>query len=245
MSGPGDNGERADHYVLGLLEGEELARFEAALATDPALQAAVAASRERFLDLDRTARPVAVDGAMWERIAARLDGAPETEHPATMGPGTGTARATPPAAANQNRPAAWRNLSFAALAASLLLSAGLVWTLLSEPQVRIVAVLIDAGGAPLAVVEDYGGDAAKVTLLAEFDVPEGKTMQVWTLPSPEIGPVSLGLLERSSTAVLEAAGLPAPHEDQLYEITVEQAGGSPTGRPTGPILVKGFGKAPR
>jgi anti-sigma-K factor RskA len=31
-----------------------------------------------------------------------------------------------------------------------------------------------------------------------------------------------------------------PKQDQLYELTLEQAGGSSTGRPTGPILAKGF-----
>lgn len=31
---------------------------------------------------------------------------------------------------------------------------------------------------------------------------------------------------------------------QLYEITLEPSGGSPTGRPTGPIQVKGFAKSP-
>jgi anti-sigma-K factor RskA len=32
---------------------------------------------------------------------------------------------------------------------------------------------------------------------------------------------------------------PPPGPDQLFEITLEPAGGSPTGRPTGPILFKG------
>ena len=55
----------------------------------------------------------------------------------------------------------------------------------------------------------------------------------------------LGLLEAARSVVLEGPDLPQPREDQLYEITVENEGGSPTGRPTGPILVKGFAKLPR
>ena len=70
-------------------------------------------------------------------------------------------------------------------------------------------------------------------------------MQVWTLPSQDMGPVSLGLLDAARSAVLDGPDLPQPREDQLYEITVENEGGSPTGRPTGPILVKGFAKLPR
>jgi anti-sigma-K factor RskA len=70
-------------------------------------------------------------------------------------------------------------------------------------------------------------------------------MQVWTLPSREMGPMSLGLLEDAHSATLRGPALPRPQDAQLYEITLEQAGGSPTGRPTGPILAKGFAKLAR
>jgi anti-sigma-K factor RskA len=81
-----------------------------------------------------------------------------------------------------------------------------------------------------------------VRLLRDFDVPEGKTFQVWTLPSQEMGPVSLGLIDRARSVRLQGPSLPAPRNDQLYEITLEQQGGSPTGRPTGPIIAKGFAR---
>ena len=64
-------------------------------------------------------------------------------------------------------------------------------------------------------------------------------LQVWTLPSRERGPVSVGLMDRARTLELELKDLPPPGPDQLFEITLEPAGGSPTGRPTGPILFKG------
>ena len=60
-----------------------------------------------------------------------------------------------------------------------------------------------------------------------------------------MGPTSLGLLTPGETVTLDFAKLPMPLEQQLYEITLEQQGGSPTGRPTGPILAKGFAKRPR
>ena len=116
---------------------------------------------------------------------------------------------------------------------------------MSQPEPRVVAVLLDNAGEPQAIVEDFGNASARVTPLVDFTVPDGRTMQVWTLPSKELGPVSLGLLPRSQEAVLDGPVLPQPQEAQLYEITIEQAGGSPTGRPTGPILVKGFAKMPR
>jgi anti-sigma-K factor RskA len=59
------------------------------------------------------------------------------------------------------------------------------------------------------------------------------------LPSRERGPVSVGLMDRPRTLELQLGDLPRPSADQLFEITLEPAGGSPTGRPTGPILFKG------
>lgn len=222
----------ADDYVLGLLEDNELEAVEAALLTDQAMQIAVSNSRERFLELDLTAKPVPVPPQIWENIAARLDKSADTAR-------------VPPVAANSNNGTFWRRLALTASAASIFLAAGLLWSLNNQPDPVVIAVLLDDKGQAQALVEDFGDRSAKVTLLADFAVPEDKVMQVWTLPSKEMGPVSLGLLATSTTAVLDGPELPKPHLDQLYEITVEQRGGSPTGRPTGPILVKGYSKAAR
>ena len=95
------------------------------------------------------------------------------------------------------------------------------------------------------MIEDFGNDAAKVTPLVDVAVPADRSLQLWTLPTKDMGPVSISVLEGWRTATVEGPGLPGPREEQLYEITLEPLGGSPTGRPTGPILGKGFAKAPR
>lgn len=236
MSDRNDLARLADEFVLGLLDPEEHAEVDARLETDPALRALVAASRDRFLDLDLAAKPADVSADLWSRIEDRLSD-PVRDHP--------SASPRPATPANDNGPGRWRATALASLAASVVLAVGLGWSLLSAPEPKVIAVLLDEAGTPLALVEDYGDASARVTPLVDFDVPAGHTMQVWTLPSPELGPVSLGLLPGSDTTLLDGPALPAPKEDQLYEITVEQAGGSPTGRPTGPILVKGFAKIPR
>ena len=59
------------------------------------------------------------------------------------------------------------------------------------------------------------------------------------MPSRERGPVSVGLMDQARTLQLSLKDLPPPGPDQLFEITLEPAGGSPTGRPTGPVLMKG------
>ena len=65
-------------------------------------------------------------------------------------------------------------------------------------------------------------------------------MQVWTLYDKAVGPVSLGTLTESKVVRLGSSDLPRPSANQLYEITLEPAPGSPPGKPTGPILIKGY-----
>ena len=108
------------------------------------------------------------------------------------------------------------------------------------PEPVVIAVLLDNAGAPTAVVEDYGGADARIRFVSGVEVPQDRQMQVWTLPSAEMGPISLGLLTGTGTADLDAPHLPEPADGQLYEITLEPRGGSPTGRPTGAILAKGL-----
>ena len=87
--------------------------------------------------------------------------------------------------------------------------------------------------------EIFGSDDYVLLPLTSINVPEGKALEVWTLPSRERGPVSVGLMNQARTLTLSLKDLPMPRPDQLFEITLEPATGSPTGRPTGPVLFKG------
>ncbi|MDO9415246.1 anti-sigma factor [Pararhizobium sp.] len=227
--------EFADEYALGLLDASEVREAEDLLHSSPAFRAAMAQSRDRFLELDLLAHPVPVSESLWDRIDERLG---EQQPTPELAP-------KPLPVANDNAVNRWRLPALSGLAASMLLAVGLGWSLMVQPEPQVIAVLLNDAGEPLVLVEDYGDTSARITPLSDFDVPAGRTMQVWTLPNKELGPVSLGLLEASHTVTLDGPVLPQPHDEQLYEITLEQAGGSPTGRPTGPILVKGFAKLPR
>jgi len=221
----------ADEYVLGLLDAVAAGEIEDSMKRDPELQAAIAASRDRFLPLDTGLAPQSVSEDLWQRIESAL---PQQEKPATPLP-----------VANDNGARRWKFAAFTSLAASLILAVGLIYSLTRTVEPLVIAVLVNDAGEVQAVVEDFGNDEASVRLLADFAVPRDKTIQVWTLPSRDVGPVSLGLLEGVRSARLQGPALPRPRADQLYELTLEQAGGSPTGRPTGPILAKGFARMPR
>ncbi|WP_165215749.1 anti-sigma factor [Affinirhizobium pseudoryzae] len=223
----------ADDYVLGLLDPAEQAAVEAEANRNAALRQAIGRAQDRFLPLDMTARPVPVPANLWPLIEARLSAA--KVDPADA----------PQAAANDNRLSFWRRSTFTGLAASLLLAVGLGWSLTRTVEPLVVAVLVNGAGEVQAVVEDFGSERAVVRLLTDVSLPADRSLQVWTLPSREMGPVSLGLVDGASSTRLDPPSLPRPRDAQLYEITLEPAGGSPTGRPTGPILAKGFAKLPR
>jgi anti-sigma-K factor RskA len=111
--------------------------------------------------------------------------------------------------------------------------------------VMIAVLLNPADATPGAIVEAFADDSVRLVPLDRFEIPAGNILQVWTLPDPATGPVSLGTFSDPSAIRLSGPDLPSPQTGQLYEITLEPAPGSPTGRPTGPILVKGFAKAPQ
>lgn len=223
----------ADDYVLGLLETSEATAVEAAMESDGELRAAIAASRERFLPLDTAVEPAAIKGELWSNIESRL---PLQSKSASL-------KLTH--TANDNSTNRWRAVAVSAIAATVVLAAGLTFSLTRTTEPLVIAVLVNETGEVQAVVEDFGNERATVRMLADVAVPGDKTIQVWTLPSKDVGPVSLGLIDGVRSARLDGPALPTPRSDQLYEITLEQAGGSPTGRPTGPILAKGFARMPR
>jgi anti-sigma-K factor RskA len=222
--------ERAGDYVLGLMEGAEQQAFVREMARDAELAGMVTRLSAQMQALDDTATGT-TDPAMWTRIDDRIAALPQF-----------SARA-----ANDNR----LNLQrWGALAASVVVALGVGYfagQALTPPEARptMVAVLINQSDAsPGAIIEAFGDDSVHIVPLEQFEVPEGQVLQVWTLPDPATGPVSLGTLDGPLEARLRGPDLPAPASGQLYEITLEPAPGSPTGRPTGPILVKGFAKAP-
>jgi anti-sigma-K factor RskA len=225
--------------VTGLASEEETQAFDARLAREPQARAAMARARERFLDLDTTAAPVAPSPRLWARIEADLGQGGRVEsldaHRAR--------RAAPERARALSPRGFWQG--FAAASVASLVTGGLLWASLWPAPPQLVVVLLDAQARPVSLVEAYEGQKIRIVPLGTIDVPQGRTLQVWTLPDPATGPVSMGLLNSVTATMLTGPPLPPPKREQLYEITIEPVGGSPTGKPTGPIVGKGFAKTPQ
>ncbi|EWY40801.1 hypothetical protein N825_33265 [Skermanella stibiiresistens SB22] len=234
MSGRIESEERdllAAEFAMGTLEGDALERAERLVAEDPTFARDVEAWRQRLGALDRTAAPEKADDALWKRIEQSLDGADDIRTEAAV-PGH-----APKAAANQNF---WKRCAMGGLAASLLLVVGLVTAVATWPAEPLyVAVLLADDRRPGALIQIYENQEVKLVPLQEFAIPAERVFQVWTLPTPQSAPVSIGLLSQARSMRLNLSDLPSPASDQFFEITLEPAGGSPTGLPTGPILYKG------
>lgn len=239
--------ERADAYVVGLMDDSDREQAERDMTTDTGFAREVGAARDRFLELDRAGSAATVPADLWSRIEERLAGVQDPQQTPGQPIPTEDARGltVPPAFANDNRAVLWRNIAGGALAASLLLVASLAYMVIAPAAPQVIAVLMNAEGQPVVMIEDFGNESARIVPLVDVAVPADRSLQVWTLPSADLGPVSLGVLEGWTTARLEGPTLPSPRDAQLYEITIEPSGGSPTGRPTGPILGKGFASIPR
>ncbi len=232
-----DPAAEAGEYVLGLLDAGAAADLEARLATDAALRQELHAAQARFLELDLGAEPLPVPANLWPRIEGGLAAAPPPAGRATS-------------ASQRHRPSRrgfWSGaLAGAAVAAAVALVAILLplWPGAAPPSPQVVAVLLDAEARPGAIVEAFADDSVRITPLQAVAVTAEQSLQVWTLYDPAVGPVSLGLLPALQRSTLQGPDLPLPQASQLYEITLEPAGGSPTGRPTGAVLFKGYAERP-
>ncbi len=208
----------AGEYVLGTLDAREARAVEQAMATDPDFHALVDAWEARLAPLTALALPEAPPPGLWERIEAALDGA---RPPAPVA-------VAPP-------PRFWRFWAFGASAVAAGLAAFLV--LRPVPSAPLMTVLLTQQDQPAWLVEADGG-ALRLAALNPQPVPSDRVMQLWALPQGATAPTSLGLIRTPERFSVTPTTI-RPEPGMLIEITLEPPDGSPTGRPTGPILFIG------
>lgn len=243
----------AAEFALGLLSPEDAARAEARAASDAAFAAEVERWRRNFLAFDRTSAMASLPPDLWSRIEARLElpaDAPslETSRSAELREAGRLPVSSAEAAADSRRRlfgmiweslAFWRIGGLVATAAAIVIAMGLGSQLQQARSAPVlVAILQTPDNQTAAVVNAFADGRTELVPLTTFTVPAGRVLEIWTLWDRQVGPRSVGLLQAMSTARLRLDNLPRG-EGQLFEITLEPAGGSPTGRPTGPVLAIG------
>lgn len=210
----------AGEFVLGTLSPQQHATVTERLGSDPALRAAVDAWEARLLELIALTAPQPPSAHLWGRIQRSLN---ELAAPAV-----------------QQRVKWWRRLGLwqGLSAAGLAASAVLAFTLFTAPlpTTQFVVVLV-APSSQIAgwVVQTSDSRMIELIPLGQDAVPEGMALQFWTKGEQWRAPVSLGLIKPGEPYRVPLQSLPPLEANQLFELTLEKSGGSPTGLPTGPV----------
>jgi anti-sigma-K factor RskA len=211
----------AAEYVLGTLRGPARQRFARWIESDAYAALATRRWEDRLAHLADDVRSVTPSPQVWREIERRV----------------GAAAAPPVRHWYDN----WRPL---ALAASVLLAVALFWVLNTPDHGanwQLAGQLRDDKLQQSLWKIEYDAAARNLQVSAEapYALPSGTVHELWALPANGAAPVSLGLLPQTGSrkvsltpgqvAALLAAG-------QLA-VSREPAGGSPTGAPTGPVLI--------
>ena len=114
------------------------------------------------------------------------------------------------------------------LGAVLLLG---VMVSLPPPQTEMVATLA-AKDTGLVYEARHRGDVITITRVSGTAAPAGKVHQLWVI-APGAAPVPLGLLQDQPLIL----SYPVPPKGWVLAVSVEPAGGSTTGAPTGPVIL--------
>ena len=219
----------ASEYVLGTLTAPERADVEQRLPGDALLRDAVDAWERRLLPLTALAPPEDPSPQLWPRIASTLF----------------TPKAIKQAGGWQawwNSLAFWRILAGGGLATAAALAVTVTMQLQAPNGPGYLVVLVaPQDKAPGWIVQASNKNSRDLSLipLGPTVVPRQKSLQFWTKGKDWGAPVSLGLVRPGQTLKLKLDKLPPMQAEQLFEITLEPETGSPTGRPTGPILYIG------
>jgi anti-sigma-K factor RskA len=226
----------AAEYVLGTLHGQARRRFEHWMKSDPALRREVGRWEARLNPLNDTLPAVAPSPAVWKAIEARI--APSRE----------------PAGADQpswlGSLAFWRWTSFVSAGlASVLLAFVVVTTGRSDPagpEEAMVVVMEDSDtrNPSMSVAwspEGRGKPRLRIRVIGHAEMAPGTAWELWAMPEGNQPPRSLGLINTHETQWVE---VPEELRHQLNKaagmaMSLEPAGGSPTGRPSGPVLASG------
>lgn len=214
-----DTHDEAAEYVLGTLDGEHRRAFEQRLRDDAALRADVAEWERRLVGLSDTTVPVQPPQRVWLAIEDAI--APPPAEPRTVW---------------WQSLAVWRGAAASAALALLVVVLQPLWTEPTVPLPVYNLVVRDAAAQPLWMITcDWRTREYAVTRVAAQPPAAGSAHELWLLPIDDSAPLSLGVIDGD----VAPAALPAAaswRNTKALAVSLEPAGGSPTGAPTGPVL---------
>ena len=212
----------ASEYVLGTLRGPARRRFERWRGSLPEVDERCRYWEEHLVHLAKGLKPVHPPAHLWPAILQRLQ-------------------------LERQQRSSFRSsfrVRTVAAAASVLLVAGLagllLWRSLPATRATAVATISAKSGDRIWQVELFSA-ANRLVMRVEKrpDLPPGRDYELWALPQGG-KPVSLGVMPAEGVAshALSRGQREALANSSQVAVTLEPAGGSPDGHPTGaPIFV--------
>lgn len=246
----------AARYVTGTQRGPARQRMADLARQRSDIAGAIAQWQKRLQPLSEGLAPVAPPARVWRRIEARLDG--ETVAAVAAGPATPLTRALE--GARQGWQRLWVGAVGGVFAAGL--AALLVWpgtgvlpngkagadeaTLASAPQVvavigsetrdQLMVASLNARHTELWITPMQVSDAVRDQLAKE------RSLELWAIGASG-KPRSLGLIKVQGLTRVPL-GAAQQLDLSLLAVSLEPAGGSLTGQPTGPVLYTGQWQPP-
>jgi len=220
-----DDNALAGEYVLGVLPLDERRAVEKRMASDAGFASLVASWQADLAHLDDAYQPETPPQGVKARIDARL-----------------FAEAARPAGGLWSSLVFWRGLAFAAIAVAA--AVGIFRTELQGPSDPATApslvAELGAPGASVGLVAALDPESGAFSITpAAFSPDDGKSLELWLVPG-EGAPVSLGLVPGDGGRLVLAQALTGRlTAGALLAVSLEPLGGSPTGGPTGPVVLSG------
>ena len=203
----------AAEYVLGTLRGRARRRFERWLVS-PQVGAIVKAWENRLVGLEPRLESVTPPASAWSGIESRLQLRKLRRTPVTR---------------------------WLAIAASLLLVVYGFFAMRTTPLPATQLAMLQSDARTIYWRVEVLGDHQELSLHVDqvHELPAGRAHELWALPANGGAPVSLGLMPHTGAErrTLTAAQRAALASAKQIAVSLEPSGGSPTGAPTGPVLL--------
>ncbi len=222
----------AAEYVLGVMSSRVRKRFQRLIGQRDSVRHVTEAWEQRLGPLAGQIHEVCPSERVWRNIQREID-------------------IDPPTTQLQYQSGFWCNLFLwrsAAFAALTLAGVLFVyqWIILrsqSNMMPSYVAILESKHHVPMFVAAaSHKPSQLIIRVTEESPRSPGKDLELWCVMKRSGKPMSMGVLKRAQETIirLNDYDLRIMNETSSLEISAEPMGGSPTGKPTGPIMYKGM-----
>ena len=223
--------ELAAEYVVGTLPSDERARVSTQRLNDRELDAAILRWEQHLAPLLENVAPVSPPGDLLARIQSEVS---QTARVVSLEQHRRTVAA-------KTRP--WRIATGAMSALAASLAGFLVWTAPTQTSMnpKYVAVIQEQSQSPAFLMTiDMKSHMCAIKSVISPPQPD-KSYQLWMVHESWTQPKSLGLIAKNDMEVMPMSRDIEPdlYMNATFAVSLEPAGGSPTGIPTGPVMYAG------